>query len=224
MSQILATAPGGSTKGGQRSAALLAAGVVAGPLYLVTAALQMATRDGFDITRHPMSLLSVGDPGWIQVTNFLLTGALFVACAVGMRQVLRGQRAGKWGPRLVGTFGVALVWAGVFVADPYDGFPVGTPDGAGATSWHGALHNVAPAVAFLALIAACLVFARRFRAEGRRGWAAYSVATALALLAPDLFLTQDWFSLPLAVAAVAGWTWVSAVAARLRLDLTNSTA
>ena len=34
MSQILATAPGGSTKGGQRSAALLAAGVVAGPLYL----------------------------------------------------------------------------------------------------------------------------------------------------------------------------------------------
>ena len=187
----------------------------------MTAALQMATRHGFDVTRHPMSLLSVGDPGWIQVTNFLLTGALFVACAVGMAGPAR-PAGGQVGPRLVGTFGVALVWAGVFVADPYDGFPVGTPDGAGATSWHGALHNVAPAVAFLALIAACLVFARRFRAEGRRGWAAYSVATALALLAPDLFLTQDWFSLPLAVAAVAGWTWV-AVSARLRLDLTNST-
>ncbi|MPZ96334.1 MAG: DUF998 domain-containing protein [Propionibacteriales bacterium] len=157
---------------------LLTCGVVAGPLYVLVAGLQVLTRDGFDLGRHPLSLLSVGDLGWIQIANFVVSGLLFVASAVGMRRALRSGRASTWGPRLVGTFGVGLVWAGVFVADPADGFPAGTPAGTPTdASWHAILHNIAPAVAFLALIAACFVFARRFAQRGQRGWAAYSAAT-----------------------------------------------
>jgi hypothetical protein len=48
-------------------------------------------------------LLSLGDLGWIQIANFVVTGALFVACAVGLRRVLHPGRAGTWGPRLVGA-------------------------------------------------------------------------------------------------------------------------
>jgi hypothetical protein len=40
---------------------LLTCGIVAGPLYLVVVVLQMLTRDGFDISRHPASMLSNGD-------------------------------------------------------------------------------------------------------------------------------------------------------------------
>ena len=71
---------------------LLTAGIVAGPLFLVLWALQAFTRDGFDPGRHPISLLSLGDLGWIQIANFVVTGALFVACAVGLRRVLHPGR------------------------------------------------------------------------------------------------------------------------------------
>ncbi len=74
--------------------ALLACGVVAGPLYVVVGLIQALTRDGFELGRHPLSLLSNGDLGWIQIINFLVTGLLTVACAVGMRWVLQPGRGG----------------------------------------------------------------------------------------------------------------------------------
>jgi hypothetical protein len=218
MSQTVAVPAAIPTREDRRTRLLLSSGVVAGPLYLAVAAAQAVTRDGYDITRHPLSLLSLGELGWIQIANFVVSGLLFVAGAVGTRDALRGGPGGTWVPRLLAVFGGSLVWGGVFVADPYDGFPAGTPAGAGETSWHGILHNLAPMVAFLALLAACIVLARRFRADGRPGWAAYSLAVGLALIAPDFFLGQDWFGLALALSAVVGWTWVSAVSARLLLD------
>jgi hypothetical protein len=90
-----------STTGTTR--ALLACGVAAGPLFVVVGLAQMLTRDGFDPLRHPLSLLSLGDLGWIQIANFVLAGGLFVACAVGMRRVMRPGRGGTWGPLLGGV-------------------------------------------------------------------------------------------------------------------------
>src|SRR3989441_5108147 len=105
---------------------LLACGAVAGPLYLVVGLAQAFTRPGFDLTRHPLSLLSNGDLGWIQITNFLLSGLLVVAGAVGMRQALASGRGRTWGPLLVGVYGLGLIGAAFFVADPAQGFPPGT--------------------------------------------------------------------------------------------------
>src|SRR6266511_22109 len=85
--------------------ALLAGGVVAGPLFIVVGLLQAYTRDGFDLRRHPLSLLSNGDLGWIQITTFVVTGLLFAGTAVGMRRVLHPGRGGTWGPLLVGAVG-----------------------------------------------------------------------------------------------------------------------
>ncbi len=77
-----------------RTARLLACGIVAGPLFLTAGLTQAFIRDGFDLSRHPLSLLSLGDLGWVQIANFVVTGALFIACAVGMRRVLRPGRGG----------------------------------------------------------------------------------------------------------------------------------
>jgi hypothetical protein len=49
--------------------ALLTCGVVTGPLYIAVVLIQALTRDGFDLTRHPASLLSNGDVGWVQITS-----------------------------------------------------------------------------------------------------------------------------------------------------------
>ena len=61
---------------------LLACGIVAGPLFLAVWLVQALTRDGFDPGRHPISLLSLGGAGWIQILNFVTAGVLYVATAV----------------------------------------------------------------------------------------------------------------------------------------------
>jgi len=67
---------------------LLGAGIVAGPLFVITAGVQAATREGFDLSHQPLSLLSLGDLGWIQITNFILAGLLSLAFAVGVGRAL----------------------------------------------------------------------------------------------------------------------------------------
>ena len=43
--------------------AWLSCGVVAGPLFIVAAGIQVLTRPGFDLRHHAVSLLSNGDLG-----------------------------------------------------------------------------------------------------------------------------------------------------------------
>lgn len=196
---------------------LLGGGVVAGPLFIILVVAQEATRAGFDPREHALSQLSTGDLGWLQIANFIVSGLLFLGCAIGMRQVLQTGRASKWGPRLVGVFGVALVWGGVFVTDPANGFPPGTPEDTVDFSWHGILHPIAPAVAGIAVVAACLVFARRFAALGERGWATYSLVT------PVVYLVAAFASFPagdfrlMLAGGILAWSWISVVAAKLLL-------
>ena len=198
---------------------LLSYGVLAGPFYVAASLAQALTRDGFDLARHPWSLLSNGDLGWIQIANFVATGLMTIAFAVGLRRSLRPGHAATWAPRLVGAYGLSLVCAGAFVADPANGFPVGTPAGPGAVSWHGMLHFVAGGVGFGCLIAACFVLARRFAAEGRRGWAACSRATGVAFAAAFVGIASGSPNALVNVAFVGAilvaWSWVSAVAAHL---------
>ena len=198
------------------TARLLACGVVAGPLFLAVLMIQAFTRDGFDLSRHPISLLSLGGLGWIQIANFVVTGALLVACAIGMRRVLRPGRSGTWAPRLVGAFGVGLIVAGVFTTDPGAGFPPGAPAVApDQISWHGILHEVGSGLAFLGMIVGCLVFARRFAALKRRGWVGACVASAAVALVLASWPDADGVSVRLVIASAILFGFVAATAARL---------
>ncbi|MFI0787466.1 DUF998 domain-containing protein [Streptomyces lydicus] len=151
--------------------ALLTGGALAGPLFLGVGLIEGLTRDGFDFTRNALSQLSLGSVGWIQVANFLVTGALVTAGAVGLRRAIGHTAGGTWAPRLIGVFGASFLLAGVFTADPGAGFPAGTPDGPATLSGHGTVHMLSGMVGYLALCAAFLVLARHFAVQGRRGWA-----------------------------------------------------
>jgi hypothetical protein len=199
---------------------LLTSGVIAGPLFVIVALLQAFTRDGFDLKRHPFSMLSLGDLGWIQVANFVIVGSLFVICAVGMRRVLHPGRAGTWGPILIGAFGVAQIFGGVFVADPGLGFPPGAPAGQPASmSWEGMVHGFAFMVGTASLMIAFFVFARRFAAAKERGWMWYSIASGvLFVVLVELGVFGGDFRI-VAVAIAIGWLWASLTAARLRAGI-----
>jgi hypothetical protein len=203
--------------------ALLAGGIVAGPLFLAVALIQAFTREGFDLRRHPISLLSLGNLGWIQIANFVVAGVLCVACAVGMRRVLRSGRGRTWGPRLVGAFGVGLIMGGVFLADPGAGFPPGAPGGAPEQlSWHAILHNVAPAVSLDGMIIGCLVFARRFAGRNQWGWVAAGGSAALAVLVLTFWPDPNGISVRLVLALAILFGFVAALSAHLIAGLATA--
>ena len=201
---------------------LLLAGVLAGPVYLVVGALQALTRPGFDLTRHDLSLLANGPLGWIQTANFLATGLLVLAGALGIRRTLQRRPGGIVLSLWLGLYGLGLIGAGLFRADPAFGFPPGTPATAHAISGHGLLHIICGGLGFLALIAACLVTARRCAARGHHGWAVWSAATGIVFCAAfaGIATGSDRSAIVLAFygAVALAWTWLSALSARLRTD------
>ncbi|MCX5123743.1 DUF998 domain-containing protein [Streptomyces sp. NBC_00347] len=191
---------------------LLTGGLVAGPLFLGTGIVQGLTRDGFGFTRNAISQLALGDLGWIQVANFLLTGALVIAGAIGMRRVLRGVPGGIWAPRLVGVFGASFLAAAVFPADAGAGFPIGAPE-ATSLSAHGAVHMITGMVGYLALCAAFPVLARCLGSLGHRGWAVAARLVPVGVLAG--FAGSSVSVLAFTVGAGLGLAGMTAVMVRL---------
>lgn len=212
-------APGTVTK------ALLACGVIAGPLFTVAWAVEGATRAHYDPLRHPVSSLELGELGWTQRVNFIIGGLLALAFAVGLRRALRPLGGSTWGPLLVAGFALGLVGAGVFVTDPVSGYPPGTPDQLqGYTGAHAALHDLLSIPTFVGLPIACLVLARRFAGWGQRGWAIYSAATgvvsALAFVLTSMAFNQveplvEVGGLLQRLTVTVGWTWLALLAAHL---------
>jgi hypothetical protein len=138
---------------------LLACGVI-GPLFFITVFLiEGATWPAYNPLRHPVSSLSYGDLGWIQRINFVITGLLIYALAIGLRRLLRPSRVSVWGPLLIGLAGIGLIGAGFFVADPLNGYPPGMSLIPTERTIHGVLHDLFGDPVFLGLPIACLCFA-----------------------------------------------------------------
>lgn len=216
--QVL-TRPGLSTR---LTRTLLTLGVATGPFFYLLVLIQLPIRSGFDIRRHAISVLSLGDLGWIQIANFIVTGLLAILCAVGMRQWLRSRRAGTWGPVLIAVYGIGMILGGIFHPDPGLGFPPGAPAGMPTTMSPGAgVHMLAFFTAFLSLIVASIVYARRFAGLGQWRWAIYCAATGVASIGLIILgtSTPSWVGVIFAGAGVVAFGWVSALAARLVAEL-----
>ncbi|HTO71309.1 MAG TPA: DUF998 domain-containing protein [Myxococcota bacterium] len=196
--------------------ALLACGVVAGPLYVVVTLVESLTRDGFDLRHDRFSWLTAGDLGWIHQVAMIGVGALSVLLAVGAGRRMREGRGAVWGPRLLALFGAAYVAGGLLRADAVVGFPPGTTAEMVHQSWHGIAQNASRSASSLFLVGASLVFASAFAAQGRRGWACF-YATAL----PAAFAALTGVGLaiggnPVALAfLMTPWVWVTALALNL---------
>ena len=198
---------------------LLTCGTAAGPVFAAVGLIQAFTIPGFDLTHHYLSQLSSGELGWIQIANFAVAGLLTIAAAVGVQRALAGGKFGRVAPVLLGGFGVGLVAAGVFVADPALGFPPGTPDTIPTQqSWHSMLHGVAAIVSFVFLVGACFTLGWRFARQRQWGWAVYSVATGIVSFGMPA-IPNPWGGVFLFVAATIAFIWLAAVCVRLARQL-----
>jgi hypothetical protein len=163
----------------RRTRYLLACGL-APALFVAVLLVEGAIRPGYDALHHFGSELSLGSRGWVQVTNFIVTGMLVVGFAAGMRRALQPGRGSVAAPILTGVFGVTLIVAGIFATDPKPGYPPGTAGTIEATTVPGRIHDLNALPCFAALTATVLVLAGRFAGEpGRRGWMWGSLAVGL---------------------------------------------
>jgi hypothetical protein len=197
---------------------LLRAGIVAGAFYLAVGLAQALLREGFDFARHPLSVLANGPGGWVQTANFVVSGLLVVAAAVGIRRVLgTDARALSW---FLAAFGAGMLAAALFPADPVDGFPPGTPEGHPTSiSTAGMIHFIAGALGFVALAVSAFLGARAMRRRNESLMARLSLAAGLAVLlgffggpllgGGGLMIAGIWF------AVVVGWAWLAVLSFRL---------
>jgi Protein of unknown function (DUF998) len=199
---------------------LLGYGVVAGPFYVAASLAEALTRPGFSLAHDDWSLLADGALGWIHILVFVLTGLMVGAAAGGVVRQRRAERVNAASGWFLGVYAAGLVGAGFFIADPADGFPVGTPPGLTVTpGWHGTLHIVFGGIGFGGLITACLVLAWQFRGLRQPGWAFFSLITAVLFFAAFAGIATGDAS-PASILAFTGavilaWTWLALVSAYL---------
>jgi hypothetical protein len=162
---------------------LLRCGVAAGPLFVGVFVIEGIRRADYKSLRHPVSGLSLGPGGWVQVASFMTTGAFYVAGAVGLLRA-PSARANTWlGPALVGAAGVGLLGSAIFATDPVNGYPpepLESPPGNGTSMTR---HGIASIPIVAGLPAAALAYAWRFHQAGAHRWAWYSVGSAATMVA-----------------------------------------
>jgi hypothetical protein len=198
-----------------RDRMLLACGAIGPLLFVVVFLIEGATRPDYSAFQHPVSSLELGEYGWMQRANFLVTGSLVAAFAVGVRRC----EGTLWGPLLIGLIGVGLIGAGIYAADPMSGYPPATPALPERTI-QGKLHDAFSALVFLGLPVGCFVFARR----GGRTWAVYSIVTGIAFLVGFVLTSMGFAQHPTfmpvggllqRLTLVIGFTWIAVLALRL---------
>ncbi len=146
--------------------ALLLAGT-SGLLFILVFLLLGVVTPGYDPTHGTISALEFTAVGPLQQINFIVFGLLMVCFAVGLRHELRRGRAAVLAPTFQLVSACAVIGDGIFIYEP--------------------LHLICDLIAFNATIVMLFLFAWRFWSDPRwNGWAAYSIFTAVLMMA---FLT-----------------------------------
>jgi len=212
MSQNLAT----FDRAAAISRSLLGWGVVAGPFYVLVGFVLALTRPGFDITRHALSLLTLGEHGWIQRANFVLSALMVIAAAYGILRAIRSGRGLAIGT-LTGAYGLCLVLSGIFLPDPASGFPPGQTVGIPTTG--GILHLLFGGIGFVCFSAAAFAYAKWASVRGEAGQSWLGIlcgAVTLIGFVCGAVLAQSPIGVGLLwLSVLAGWLWLALACAHL---------
>lgn len=197
---------------------LLYAGIAAGLIFFIIPTIEIFRRPGFSIERHAISMLSLGEGGWIMKSVFILCGALTMLCAIGIGMRLAAEWTGIIAAVLIGVYGIGMVIAGIYDAPAGLGFPAGTPiDQQPVMTREANLHGLGFVTAFGSLILSCFVFALYFYGQSATAWMLVSAATGLVLPVLVVLGVSATISPGIAFywAAMIGWLWLGSTLLRL---------
>ena len=175
---------------------------------------------------HPLSMyvsdLSIGSGGWIQITNFVISGLLIFIFSRGVAREFQSGKASKAGPILLSIIGVCLIASGPFITDPSVMFT-------NQSSWHGILHGLFGAVVFSLAPISCFIFYRRFREDPKwRKLSRWTIIACAIIIVAVVFMkiaefpsapVSAWAGLIQRIALVAYFAWVFTFALNLRKEV-----
>lgn len=148
---------------------------IIGPIFFVAIFfLDGTTRPDYDPLFHLISDLSLGERGWIGITNLIVMGINCFLLGMLTKKTIVGKDS-VWGTRLLFILGIELMLSGIFVIDPLMGFP---PGGLGRLSLSGIFHVISSFLMFEALIAACFVLASQYS----KWFSVYSIISGFLIL------------------------------------------
>lgn len=165
-------------------------GAVSGPLFVLTFLIEGVMREHYSQMHTPVSMLALGSLGWVQVTNFLITGVLVLAFATGLWRRYQATRAVSLSAMLLMILALTIIGAGVFPADGISAQPHAAISQTWRHSLHGILHHYFAATAFFVLPASSFVMACQFCKWRQKGWAVYSVISGIGSLVFFYLLAQ----------------------------------
>ncbi|MFI6906188.1 DUF998 domain-containing protein [Nonomuraea sp. NPDC050394] len=195
------------------SKSLLVGGALAGPFFTVAWLAGGALTGRYDPLRHHISMLVLGEVGWLQTASFLVCGLLIVGFSIGLRRSVKAL----WGPLLIALSGVGLVGAGAFATDPANGFPPGSPPLPLEPTTSGTLHNLFAALFIFGVPLAAAGFAWTFAKLTQRAWMLYSALSCAAvfvlfLAGPTVFGGAGLFGLQQRIGITLALVWLTALA------------
>lgn len=198
------------------------AGMIGPALFVATFLIEGWLRPGYQPLSMFVSALSLGPRGWIQMTNFIVFGVLFLLFTRAVAAAFPTGKASRGGLILLVIIASCYLLSGPFVMDP-----AGTPRD--QMTIHGTLHGIFGAIVFSLMPISCFVFLRRFREDPAwqflQGWtltlgiiiAAAVILLSVATKLPD---TQNiftpWLGLIQRAAIVPFMIWLFSFALGLR--------
>jgi len=195
-------------------------GMAGAVLFVAAFTIQAWMYPGYSWTAMFVSELSLGPHGWIQILNFVLTGALVLMFGRGLRAYFSAGAASLAGPLLVQCMGVCLMVSGPYTTDP--------SALSGPPTTHGLVHGIFGALFFTLAPVCCFVFYRRFRSDPAwrplAGWT-LAAGVLLSLGIAMLKISQqpgtglfEWKGLVQRILLVTIMGWIFAAGFRLRAN------
>ena len=155
-----------------RTQTLLLTAGFGGVLFILTYLVLGAIASRYDPLRDTISGLEFTSVALAQRINFFVFGLLLCAFAVGLRRELNRGRGATLIPFFQFLSGMGVIGDALFI--------------------HAPLHMICDLIVFNSALVFLFIFAWRFRGDLRwKGWSAYSILTALLMMA---FLTAFGFA------------------------------
>ena len=131
------------------------AGILAPAIFVGVFTVEGALRSGYDPLKMYISALSLGNRGWIQISNFLILGFLLFIFTLGLSKEFQTGKASRGGIITLYVISALFFISGPFVMDPTE-----TP--ADQMSVHGLIHGLSGGIVFTIMPIIIFIFLRRF--------------------------------------------------------------
>ena len=156
------------------------AGILGSALFVIVFTVEGFLRPGYNTLSTYVSALSLGSRGWVQISNFIVSGVLMLVFSRGVAIAFRKEKRPQPGPVLLGIVSAGMFLSGPFVMDPMGTLP------AQATA-HGLVHSILGGIVFLLMPVSVLVCYRRLCTEPR--WQTFGKWTLITGILLALTLT-----------------------------------